>query len=83
MLPAATLADTRRYRWQRPAFHRLNWFRKTHLAVGLLCEPLLTRGATGPFYDYRDLLKQVQNSYNPNVAETEPESLEPVFSAEV
>ncbi len=41
------------------------------------------RGATGLFYDYRDLLKQIQNSYNPQVRETELEILAPVFDAEV
>ncbi len=41
------------------------------------------RGATGLFYDYRDLLKQVQNSYNAQVRETELEILRPVFDAEV
>ena len=56
---------------------------KTHLAVGLLRELILSRGATGLFYDYRDFLKQVQNSYNPNVAETELEILRPGFDAEV
>src|SRR6202042_933072 len=34
-------------------------------------------------YDYRDLLKQVQNSYNQSVAATELEILRPVFNAEV
>jgi DNA replication protein DnaC len=41
------------------------------------------RGATGMFYDYRDLLKQIQNSYNAQVRETELEILAPVFDAEV
>ena len=41
------------------------------------------RGATGLFFDYRDLLKQVQNSYNHKVAATELEVLAPVFDAEV
>src|SRR6202020_2935440 len=41
---------------------------KTHLAVGILQALLQERGATGPFYDYRDLLKQVQNSYNRQVS---------------
>ena len=35
------------------------------------------------FCDYRDLLKQVQNSYNRQVQATELEVLEPVFTAEV
>ena len=56
---------------------------KTHLAVGLLRELIEQRGATGIFYDYRDLLKQIQNSYNPQVATTELQILRPVFEAEV
>jgi DNA replication protein DnaC len=56
---------------------------KTHLAVGILQALVTERGATGLFYDYRDLLKQVQNSYNATVRETELEVLRPVFEAEV
>jgi DNA replication protein DnaC len=56
---------------------------KTHLAVGILQALMAERGATGLFYDYRDLLKQVQNSYNAQVRETELEVLRPVFDAEV
>jgi len=56
---------------------------KTHLAVGILQALVAERGATGLFYDYRDLLKQIQNSYNAQVRETELEILAPVFKAEV
>src|SRR5271163_1020817 len=56
---------------------------KTHLAVGILQALVAERGATGLFYDYRDLLKQVQNSYNRQVSATELEILAPVFDAEV
>ncbi len=56
---------------------------KTHLAVGILQALVAERGATGLFYDYRDLLKQVQNSYNRQVQATELEILAPVFEAEV
>jgi DNA replication protein DnaC len=56
---------------------------KTHLGVGILQALVAERGATGLFYDYRDLLKQVQNSYNQSVAATELEVLRPVFEAEV
>ncbi len=56
---------------------------KTHLAVGILQTLVVERGASGLFYDYRDLLKQVQNSYNNSVAATELEVLRPVFEAEV
>ena len=56
---------------------------KTHLAVGILQALVTERGATGLFYDYRELLKQVQNSYNRHVQATELEILAPVFDAEV
>jgi DNA replication protein DnaC len=56
---------------------------KTHLAVGILREVITERGANGLFYDYRDLLKQIQNSYNRSVDVTESEILQPVFEAEV
>jgi DNA replication protein DnaC len=56
---------------------------KTHVAVGILRALVEERGVKGLFYDYRELLKEVQNSYNPNVAATEMEVLRPVFQAEV
>jgi DNA replication protein DnaC len=56
---------------------------KTHLAVGLLRELIEQRGAAGIFCDYRDLLKQIQNTYSPQVATTEMEILRPLFQTEV
>ncbi|MHB1936473.1 MAG: ATP-binding protein [Acidobacteriaceae bacterium] len=56
---------------------------KTHLAVAVLRQLVEQRGATGIFCDYRDLLKQIQNSYSPQVATTEAEVLRPVFEAEI
>jgi DNA replication protein DnaC len=56
---------------------------KTHLAVGILKELIVKRGVAGLFYDYRELLKEVQNSYNREVAATELGILKPVFEAEV
>jgi len=56
---------------------------KTHLAVGLLKELITRRGVLGMFYDYRELLKEVQNSYNREVTATELGILRPVFEAEV
>jgi DNA replication protein DnaC len=55
---------------------------KTHLGVGIL-QALLAKGARGLFVDYRDLLKQVQHSYNRSNETTELGVLEPVFRAEV
>src|SRR5215475_42675 len=56
---------------------------KTHLAVGVLRRLVQERGVRGLFCDYRELLKNIQNSYNPQVATTELELLKPVFAAEV
>lgn len=55
---------------------------KTHLAVGIIKE-LIVKGVPCLFYDYRELLKEIQNSYNPSVATTEMEVLRPVFDTEV
>src|SRR5215470_8677694 len=56
---------------------------KTHLAVGILQSLVLEKGVHGLFCDYRELLKEIQNSYNPQVATTELEILAPVFESEV
>jgi DNA replication protein DnaC len=56
---------------------------KTHLAVGILKELVATRGSACLFCDYRELLKQIQNSYNDSVQATELQVLRPVFEAEV
>jgi DNA replication protein DnaC len=56
---------------------------KTHLAVGLLLALIEEKGAQALFYDYRELLKQIQHSYNPQVNSTELDVLRPVFEAEV
>lgn len=56
---------------------------KTHLAVGVLKELIRKKGVLGLYYDYRELLKEIQNSYNPQVQTTEMQVLKPVFDAEV
>src|SRR5579884_2364598 len=56
---------------------------KTHLAVGIIRELILSKGIPCLFYDYRELLKQIQNSYNDSVKATELEVLRPVFETEV
>jgi DNA replication protein DnaC len=56
---------------------------KTHLAVGVLRRLIRECGVKGLFCDYRELLKSIQNSYNPQVSTTELELLQPVFAAEV
>jgi DNA replication protein DnaC len=56
---------------------------KTHLAVGILKELIVARGSACLFCDYRELLKQIQNSYNDSVKATELQVLRPVFDADV
>ncbi len=56
---------------------------KTHLAVGIVKELMAQKGTRCLFYDYRELLKEIQNSYNASVQTTEMEVLRPVFEAEV
>ncbi len=56
---------------------------KTHLAVGIIQELIRSKGVPCLFCDYRELLKEIQNSYNPSVQTTELEILRPVFEAEV
>jgi DNA replication protein DnaC len=56
---------------------------KTHLAVGIMKELILNKGTACLFYDYRELLKQIQNSYNHSVQATELDVLRPVFESEV
>jgi len=56
---------------------------KTHLAVGVLQRLVRERGVRGLFCDYRELLKSIQNSYNPQVQTSEVDVLKPVFAAEV
>jgi DNA replication protein DnaC len=55
---------------------------KTHLAVAALREAAL-RGHAALFYDYRELLKEIQDSYNKEVQATEMSVLEPVLRADL
>ncbi len=55
---------------------------KTHLAVAALKE-LIRRGHGGLFCDYRELLKEIQASYNAASESTEMGILEPLRTAEV
>src|SRR5260370_40822832 len=57
---------------------------KTHLAVAVL-KALLLKGLPGGglFYDFRDLLKEIQDSDNPNTQTSELKVLSPVYDADV
>ncbi len=56
---------------------------KTHLSIGIIKALIRDKGIRCLFCDYRELLKSIQNSYNPSVQATEMEILRPVFDAEV
>lgn len=56
---------------------------KTHLATAALLALMRDKGVQGLFYDFRDLLKEIQASYNPVSGTTEMEILQPIFAAEV
>ncbi|HVF30210.1 MAG TPA: ATP-binding protein [Pyrinomonadaceae bacterium] len=55
---------------------------KTHLAVSIL-KLLSERGFTCLFYEFGALLKEIQDSYNPNTKTSELAVLAPVLNAEV
>ncbi len=56
---------------------------KTHLAVALLKAIITERGDSGVFYDFRDLLREIQASWNPVSQASEVEVLRPVLDATV
>jgi len=56
---------------------------KTHLAIGILKEAIRHKGARGFFFETRDLLRMVRDTYNQTVEETEMEVLEPVLEADL
>ena len=55
---------------------------KTHLAVAALRQ-IVFRGLSGLFFDYGELLKQIQGSYNPVSQTTELAVLEPALEVEL
>lgn len=56
---------------------------KTHLAAGILKEAILEKGARGYFYETRDLLRLVRDTYNSSVDATEMDVLAPVLGADL
>ena len=56
---------------------------KTHLAVGILKEVIRTKGARGFFFETRELLKLVRDTYNRANEETEMDVLAPVLDADL
>ena len=56
---------------------------KTHLGVAVLRALIERYGIAGVFVDYRDLLRSIQDSYNPISQTSEMEILKPVLKADV
>ncbi len=56
---------------------------KTHLMVGLARELVRTKGARVLFYEQRQLLKDIQATFDAGAARTEWDVMGPVFDAEV
>jgi DNA replication protein DnaC len=56
---------------------------KTHLAVAVLKEVLRTKGARGYFYETRELLRLVRDTYTSPAEATEMDVLRPVLDADL
>jgi DNA replication protein DnaC len=56
---------------------------KTHLAVSLLKQVIYEKGDSGLFYDFRDLLREIQGTWNSVSQSSEIEVLKPVLEAHV
>ena len=64
-------------------FYGLSGVGKTHLAVGILKAVIRHKGARGFFFETRDLLKRIRDTYNASVDETEMDILRPVLEADL
>jgi len=56
---------------------------KTHLAIGILKACIRRKGARGFFFETRELLRLVRDTYNRSVEETEMEVLQPLLGADL
>jgi DNA replication protein DnaC len=56
---------------------------KTHLAVGVLRELVVEKGATGQFWDFHELIREIKSSYNHDTRTTEVQVLAPVVETDV
>lgn len=64
-------------------FYGPNGVGKTHLAVGVLKDVIRRKGARGYFFETRELLRLVRDTYNRSVEETEMDVLKPVLDADI
>jgi DNA replication protein DnaC len=56
---------------------------KTHLAVAVLRELVASKGASGQFWDFHELIREIRNSYDTETRTTELQVLEPVVSTDL
>jgi len=56
---------------------------KTHLAVAILQELILKKDARCIFYDFRELIREIQSTFTADSTLTESDVLGPVFQSEV
>ncbi len=56
---------------------------KTHLAVALLKQVIIEKADGGIFYDFRDLLREIQSSWNSVSQASELDVLKPVLESKV
>lgn len=64
-------------------FHGPYGVGKTHLAVAILKDVIRKAGAKGYFFETPELLRQVRNTYNAQVDETEMGILRPIIEADI
>jgi DNA replication protein DnaC len=56
---------------------------KTHLAVSIIQELMRTKDTSCIFYDFRDLIREIQSTFTPESALSESDVIGPVFQSEV
>jgi DNA replication protein DnaC len=56
---------------------------KTHIAVAVLREVVLTKGIRAIYYDTRSLLSTIRSTYNPVIRTSESDVIHPVMQAEL
>ncbi|MGB8953629.1 MAG: ATP-binding protein [Candidatus Aminicenantales bacterium] len=56
---------------------------KTHLAVAVIREFIQKKKVPCVFYDFRDLIRDIQNTFTPDSAITESDVLSPIFESAV
>jgi DNA replication protein DnaC len=56
---------------------------KTHLAVAVMRELVLTKGVTAQFWDFQELMREIRKAYDPETRLTEFQVLAPVIEMDV